>query len=249
MRRRNTLGAAIAFVCLAIGCAAGEATSEENLGWDAGKTGNRDASTKDSGKGSSTTPGTSTTEDPDTTPSEAGGPTTTDGGTTKPDGSTTPGDGGTTPPDSGGSPTACDAVEKCGSAGERDLGSMSGDTSSDQATATDTRSVFMKLKVADSWNLPSSVEKATITLTPPADADFDLFVYVPSSGPDVRECSVPSNSSAQRGNGLAEQVKVSWPDNMYPADDTRTLTVEARYVSGGSCGPSSTWTLLAEGNK
>jgi hypothetical protein len=142
----------------------------------------------------------------------------------------------------GGGTGACAATSNC--QGAHDLGTVSGDTGTGQKTFQGSGSQWLKIKVTeDESSLVGTPLWLKATLTSPSGVNFDLHLYVPSSGPDVRACSgAPTKSSTTAG---AETASVEFGEGgglSNGSSDTRTVTVEVRHVSG-TCSPSDKWTL------
>jgi hypothetical protein len=84
------------------------------------------------------------------------------------------------------------------------------------------------------------------TLTSPAGANYNLYVYVPAN--DTRECTTVTKSSTS--TAASDSAWVEFGETGAFANgskDDRTVTVEVRYVSG-PCGVSDKWTLSVAGN-
>ena len=100
----------------------------------------------------------------------------------------------------------------------------------------------IRLSETDSGPLADPMSIQT-TLTSPASAMFDLFVYVDTSNDDV-DCSTPTGSVTT--NGTTETSNIEWGETgtlANGADDSRTVSIEVRPKSGDSCSASATWSL------
>jgi hypothetical protein len=84
-------------------------------------------------------------------------------------------------------------------------------------------------------------------LVSPAGTNFDLYMYVPSA--DTLECSVVTASSTS--TSATDTASVEFGESGTFAngvDDSRTVTVEVRHVSG-SCSAGAKWSLTLYGNQ
>jgi len=146
----------------------------------------------------------------------------------------------------GGGGTSCSAPNTCPTS--TSLGSISGDTGSDMQTAQGTTSQWFTVRVTenDSSVFANSLEMKA-TLVSPAGANFDLYVYVPGS--DTLECSAVSASSTSTSATDTAGVEFGESGTFSNGnDDSRTVTVEVRHVSG-TCSAGSKWTLTLVGNQ
>jgi hypothetical protein len=146
-----------------------------------------------------------------------------------------------------GTPTGCASPNAC--AGATAMGSVSGDTGAETARQTGSTSKWLKLRVREDDSAVTSGKKLklTLTLTSPAGSNFDLRVYLPLD-PTSEKCTGADRvTSASTGPDVAA---LEWGEGTFPngADDSRTVTIEVLHVSG-TCDPSKTWSLLAEGNR
>ncbi|AKU98658.1 hypothetical protein AKJ09_05322 [Labilithrix luteola] len=127
------------------------------------------------------------------------------------------------------------------------LGSVSGDTKSDVVTAQGSTSQWFNVRVTeDDTGIFGTSERAKVSLTSPPGSNFDLYVYLPSS--DTLECSAVTKSSTS--TAAVDSVSIEWGEGSGLAngsDDSRTVTVEVRYVSG-TCAAGTKWTLSVQGN-
>jgi hypothetical protein len=137
--------------------------------------------------------------------------------------------------------------------------SISGDTSSSARTITGAVSQWFTIDVTENnTGIFSSGQNLRLkaTLTSPPGKNFDLFVYVPTSG-GVKECHL-NDESSEEAAGTEDVVSVSWgegdggdPNGM---SDTRTVSIEVREIVDAAappatCDPTAKWTLKLEGNK
>jgi hypothetical protein len=153
----------------------------------------------------------------------------------------TGGTGGT-----GGS--TCTSPNACGSA--QDLGSVSGDTGAGTVTQKGTGSKWFKVRVTeDDSSVIGTSLTLQVSLTMPANADYDLYAYV-NTGSDVSPCGMsPAKKSDGGGTGANEQLKLDWGEGTIANgnDDGRTVVIEIRYKSG-ACDSTAQWQLIAAGN-
>ncbi|HVY46527.1 MAG TPA: hypothetical protein VHB21_11640 [Minicystis sp.] len=141
---------------------------------------------------------------------------------------------------SSGSGGGCDHTGNTMCAMPQTVADISGDTGNDTRVENGTTSAWYKLEVTEDSDLPTGLSY-TVSLQSPADAQFDLFVYEGDNN------GVSCTVTPTQGFGNPAQVHNSWGDS-YGSDDGRYLIVEVRYVSGGSCGNPSEWTLTIEGD-
>ncbi|HEY8078560.1 MAG TPA: hypothetical protein VIF62_30730 [Labilithrix sp.] len=176
-------------------------------------------------------------------------PVDDDAGTGDPDsgaGADSGGGGGDAGGGGGGGGMSCNAPNTCPTS--TNLGSISGDTGSDTQTAQGTTSQWFTVRVNenDSSVIANSLEMKA-TLVSPAGANFDLYVYVPGS--DTLECSAVSASSTSTSSTDTAGVEFGESGTFSDgSDNSRTVTVEVRHVSG-SCSAGAKWTLSLVGNQ
>jgi hypothetical protein len=146
----------------------------------------------------------------------------------------------------GGGTTSCNATNTC--ATSTSAGSVSGDTGSDSQFAQGTTSAWFTVRVTeDDSSVFAQKLRMTATLQSPAGANFDLYVYVPGS--DTLECSAVSASSTSTSSFDTASVSFGEGGTLSNgSDDSRTVTVEVRHVSG-TCSPSAKWSLNLYGNQ
>jgi hypothetical protein len=169
-------------------------------------------------------------------------PTDQDAGTATP-----PKDAGADAAQDAGPPagSSCSATNTCAAA--TDLGTVSGDQGSDSQFVQGATSAWFTVRVTENDNgVFGSKLKLNATLQSPAGANFDVFVYVPSS--DTRECSTVSASSTTSGFDSASASFGEGGTVSNGSSDSRTVTVEVRHVSG-ACSPTAKWTLNLYGNQ
>jgi len=166
-----------------------------------------------------------------------GGGTTDAGGGDAGGGGTGGGTGGT---------GSCNATNTC--MGAQDLGMVSGDTGADSKSTTGFGSRWLTVRVTED---DSSAFGAKLwlksQLTSPAGSNYDLYVYVPGS--DTRECAAVTQKSTT--SATSDSASVSFGEGgtfSNGSDDSRTVTVEVRWVSG-PCNASSPWSLNLYGNQ
>lgn len=215
-----------------VGCAAG---SEPELGTSELMTTPIEAGAEEQQPISLTAPPTAPADDAGATSKDAGGPGADAGG-----GGPDAGSGG-----SGGG-VSCDATSTCMTA--TDLGSMSGDQGSDSVSQQGATSAWFMVRLNEDDNsVLGNKLQMYATLQSPPGANFDLFVYVPSS--DARECSTVSATSTSTGSFDSANVSFGEGGSLSNgSNDSRTVTVEVRHVSG-TCSPTAKWTLNLYGNQ
>lgn len=150
-------------------------------------------------------------------------------------------------PDSGTGGGVCTSPNIC--TGATDLGSASGDTGADTKTAQGSGSQWFKVRVTENDNGIFGVpERIKVDLQSPTGTNFDLFVYV-AGGLNGQECSAVTTSSTSTGG--YDTASTSWGESASGfsngVDDSRTVTVEVRHISG-TCAPTAKWTLTFHGN-
>jgi len=129
---------------------------------------------------------------------------------------------------------ACELLASCYQ--PRHVGELSGDESGPPVVATGTRSEWLTLRVREDSGLSRGLD-VRLRLKAETGANYDLFVYRASDAGGVA-CSGKAEASAQPGD-RPEEVAISWSDRYFGRDDSRTLSVEVRYVDG-DCKP---WVL------
>ncbi len=223
-----------------VGCAVGSEAEIEAL---EDQLGTQAADDDAGGNATIALPPPSTTEDPPLPVDEGGAP---DGGATADAGPTDggAGDGGAGDGGTGGS---CAAANTCAAA--TDLGTISGDKNNDIKTVSGTGSQWFKIRVnEDDSSIDGNSEEMKAVLTSPAGTNYDLYLYLPGSGPTTRECTTVSKSSTSTGS--SDSSGIEWGETGLFSNgnsDDRTVTVEVRHVSG-SCTPTAKWTLSVYGN-
>lgn len=154
------------------------------------------------------------------------------------------GDGGEAgaPPDGG----VCGAKNTCATA--RDLGAVSGDNNADQVMASGSVGEWLSVRVREDSTVAGASLRARFSLVSPPGANFDLFVSYDALR-DVVRCAPPPTLSSTQQAGISDAVSAVWGEGAVPngSDDSRTLRVEVRHVSG-DCPPGAQWTLLVQGN-
>jgi hypothetical protein len=145
----------------------------------------------------------------------------------------------------GGGPT-CVSPNAC--AGATDLGSLDSDQGSGTKTAGGSGSQWFTIRANEG---DSSVFGAKMNfkaeLTSPPGTNFDLFMYV-AGGSSGQECSAVTASSTN-ASGL-DTAHYGWGEGgtlSNGSDDSRTVTIEVRWVSG-SCSAANKWSLIVRGN-
>ena len=240
MRRTSTCFFLLGFVGVAafIGCAEGT---------EAGILGVADLATLPVEAGDensvSLPPSTRPTTEEDAGPiveEDAGGGGDPDSGAVIPDAGTDSGGGG------GGGGT-CASPNAC--SGATDLGTISGDTGAGIKTAQGSGSQWFTVRVTeDDSNIFGLSLLAKAELTSPPGTNFDLFVYV-AGGASGQECSSVKTSSTSTGSSDSTTAEFGESSGGISngSSDSRTVTVEVRWVSG-TCAPAAPWSLTVRGN-
>lgn len=146
----------------------------------------------------------------------------------------------------GGGTTSCSSPNVC--TGATDLGSVSGDTGADVKTASGSGSQWFKVRVTEddsSITAISLIVKAE--LTSPPGTNFDVFLYV-AGGSSGQECSAV-NASSTNASGLDTAKSEFGESGVFSngSDDSRTVSVEVRWISG-TCSAATPWTLTIRGD-
>lgn len=144
-----------------------------------------------------------------------------------------------------------DALDACAStatcAGAMNLGSISGDTGSQKVTGTGYQSGWFSVRVTeDDSSVFGTKLSMTAKLTSPGAANYDVFVYF-NSGNDSVECNNPSASGTT--TNPVDTARISWGEGAVSNgdDDSRTVSVEVRPISGG-CSAGATYTIELQGD-
>lgn len=152
-------------------------------------------------------------------------------------------------PDSGGGgggTTSCTSPNVC--SGATDLGSVSGDTGADVKTASGSGSQWFTVRVTENDSSISALSLLVkAELTSPPGTNFDVFVYV-AGGSSGQECSAV-NSSSTNASGLDSATSEFGESGVFSngSDDSRTVSVEVRWVSG-TCSAAAPWALTIRGD-
>jgi hypothetical protein len=149
--------------------------------------------------------------------------------------------------DSGGAgTTSCASPNAC--LGATDLGSVSGDTGAGVKAATGTGSQWFTIRVTeDDSSISPKTLLAKAELVSPPGTNFDVFLYLPG-GSSGQECSAVKSSS-MNASGL-DSTTAEWGETglfSNGSDDSRTVSVEVRWVSG-PCSAATPWTLTVKGD-
>ena len=121
------------------------------------------------------------------------------------------------------------------------LGSLSGDTGAGLLSTNGVGEKWFRVHITENdSNLFSAVYlSARITLSPPAGADYDLYVYCVSCGGAL------AGSSTLVG-GATDTVFVRRNEPLFsPTDDSFDVLIEVRFFSGATSNP---WSLSVSGN-
>lgn len=128
-----------------------------------------------------------------------------------------------------------------------DLGTVSGDTGLAQKTASGYQAGWYKVRISENDSDVFGIKLSmTARLTSPANANYDVFVYV-NTGSDIIECTTPSGTATS--TGLVDEKYLIWGEGTISngSDDDRTVSIEIRPVSG-SCDSTQPWQLVVIGN-
>ncbi|MBV8756371.1 MAG: hypothetical protein JO257_03785 [Deltaproteobacteria bacterium] len=144
------------------------------------------------------------------------------------------------------SQATCNSGMTCAQA--MSVGTVSGDTGADSKTAMGYESSWFNVRVTENdSSVFATPMNLTVNLTSPTGVNFDLYVYV-NTGSDVTECTTVSGQSMMTSG--TDQVHLSWGESgtfSNGADDSRTVSIEVRPVSG-SCSSGSQFTLVVYGD-
>lgn len=116
------------------------------------------------------------------------------------------------------------------------LGSMAGDDGGTVFVANGTSSAWYRVRLRED-NDGIVYLSASITLTVPAGADYDLYLYCAS-------CGGGAVAQSANGSGQTDVVHARWDDD-WGSDDSYDILIEVRYFSGSSTSP---WSLNVTGN-
>ena len=140
----------------------------------------------------------------------------------------------------------CTSSATCAAA--MSLGSVSGDTGNASVQGSGFQAGWFSVRVTeDDSSAFGAPMNLTVQLTSPAGENFDLFLYV-NTGSDVVECTNVSASSTN--TGTSDTAHLTWGETgtfANGADDSRTVSIEVRPVSG-TCAPGSTYQLTVTGD-
>lgn len=157
---------------------------------------------------------------------------------------TTTGFGDETTGDSGPAGN-CTNMTTCQAAGS--IGTVSGDQSSPNLAASGSEPTWLEFQVTeDDDSLVGAGMSFTATLTSPAGANFDLYVYRGVEG-GASGCNGFAQQST--GAGAQDQVQMSWGEGVVPngLDDSVWVAVEIR-AKDDMCAPPQEWSLTVAGN-
>lgn len=111
---------------------------------------------------------------------------------------------------------------------------MSGDYGADVVTASGTTSHFFKVIIGEDTDADIPLWM-TATLTSPASANYDLYVY-------TETCATPKKySKSTTGNDVAQISIPAATGDSYAVIEVRAVTSQ--------CTATDKWTLKVEGNK
>jgi hypothetical protein len=169
-----------------------------------------------------------------------------DDGTTVGDDATA-GDDATTGDDSTtGEPTGdCPNLATC--QGATGLGLVSGDQGSQMLETSGSEPTWITFRVVETDDsLIGAALSFTATLTSPAGANFDLYVYRGIEGGNTGCNGIMQQST---NAGAQDVVAMSWGEGLVPngLDDSAWVAVEIR-AKNDMCAPPQQWTLVVRGN-
>jgi hypothetical protein len=150
-----------------------------------------------------------------------------------------------TPPDDGEPAPVDDEPPECSTStceDATDLGTVAGDTGTDQRSRQGSGSAWFTVYVAETNFSPVGHKmRLKATLVSPEGSNYDVFIRGDRcGGPVEAESTEPAGSTdsatAEWGEGFAANNK----------EDSRQMYIEVRHVSG-ACDPGR-WTLLVSGN-
>ena len=148
----------------------------------------------------------------------------------------------------GGAPPMCnyDSLNACATASQ--LPAIAGDETGPVITEMGSTSEWFVIHIEEKVSSLTDADMSyTVTLQSPSGMDYDLFVHAgPQDGnPDCNATPLVGDHSS-----ALELVSDGWDDDQGfgGEDDSRWLSIEVRYVSGGECGPGAEWMLTVEGD-
>ncbi len=139
----------------------------------------------------------------------------------------------------------CASAATCATA--LDLGAVSGDTGADMQLASGYQAAWYKVRVTENDSSAFGTKlQVTVTLTSPASASYDLFVYL-DTGSDVLECATANGAATVSGTTQTRSIR--WGEGTFSngVDDSRTASIEIR-PRGTSCSPVAPWSLTVKGD-
>jgi hypothetical protein len=142
---------------------------------------------------------------------------------------------------------SCDSPNLCSTA--TNIGTISGDTSGPNATATGDTAQWLQLNVTENDSSPLAVPmKLKLVLDSPPGTNFDLYVYM-GTAPGQVQCTSLTRSSTNPA-GQPDEIDLEWGETGTFAngvDDSEVASIEVQYVSG-TCQTGETWSLTATGH-
>jgi hypothetical protein len=147
--------------------------------------------------------------------------------------------------DDGGPTGDCPNLATCQGAGS--IGMVSGDEGSNTIGTSGSEPTWVEFRVTENDDsLVGASLSFTATLTSPAGANFDLYVYRGVEG-GATGCNgfLEQSTSA----GAQDEVSMSWGEGVAAngLDDGAWVAVEIR-AKDDMCAPPEEWTLTVEGN-
>jgi len=147
--------------------------------------------------------------------------------------------------DDGGPMGDCPNLDTC--QGASGIGLVSGDESSRTIGASGSESTWIEFQVTENDDaLVGAAMSFTATLSSPAGADFDLYVYRGMEGGNTG-CNGFMQQSTSAGS--QDAVSMTWGEGVVPngLDDGVWVAVEIR-AKDDMCAPGQQWMLTVEGN-
>jgi hypothetical protein len=147
--------------------------------------------------------------------------------------------------DDGGPVGNCPNLDTCQNASG--LGQVSGDEGSQMLAASGSEPTWIEFQVTETDDaLAGAAMSFTVTLTSPAAANFDLYVY---RGPDGGSTGCNGFMQQSANAGPLDSVSMTWGEGLAAngIDDGAWVAVEVR-AKDEMCAPPEQWNLMVEGN-
>jgi hypothetical protein len=152
----------------------------------------------------------------------------------------------------GATSTTCASTTTCTTA--RTIGAIRGDVEGDVLDERGVASTWLSLNVNElADGIHGNAQKLVVELYSPTGANYDLYVYVDTTG-EAPSSSISCNALGGQSinpSTQADRVAVSWGESSFGtgnnADDSRIVGIEIRHVDG-PCDPTAKWQLIVRGN-